>query len=179
MYVQVDTLFMIWPTTCWKNCIFNIDDMDARRNRTLSHMRTNETWISKRNRTLYCLYIHLPYIRKQVCMQTEEALIRLHKCLSLQLAYVDSYNVRLLLQWPRQFELLKWRSAKARGACQSCQFYTSHWTCWSLICPINIISIISGNWQWLWRYSVQRIQTNALLYLQEIYQLHSSMIFNI
>ena len=56
-------------------------------------------------------------------MQTEEALIRLHKCLSFQLAYVDGYNVRLLLQWPRQFVLLIRRSVKARRACKSCRFY--------------------------------------------------------
>ena len=30
-------------------------------------------------------------------MQTEEALIRLHECLSLQLAYVDSYNVTMYI----------------------------------------------------------------------------------
>ena len=45
--------------------------------------------------------------------------------------------------------------------------------------PVNFISVISENWQWLWRYSVQRIQQKALLYLMEIYQLHSSMTFNI
>ena len=28
MYVQVDTLFLIRPTTCWKYCIFNIVYMD-------------------------------------------------------------------------------------------------------------------------------------------------------
>ena len=48
MYIsaQVDTLFLIWPTTCWKYCNFNIDFMAVRmytfaRNRTLSHMRTH------------------------------------------------------------------------------------------------------------------------------------------
>ena len=60
-----------------------------------------------------------------VCMQKEEGLIRLHKCLSLQSAFVDSYNIHLLLQWPQQFELLKRRSVKARGACNSCRFYVS------------------------------------------------------
>ena len=35
------------------------------------------------------------------------------------------YNVQILLQWPRQFELLKWRSVKARGACKACRFYVS------------------------------------------------------
>ena len=69
-------------------------------------------------------FVHILENRLWVCMQME-ALIRLHKCLSLQLAYVDSYNVHLLLQWPRQFELLKRRSVKARGACKSCRFYVS------------------------------------------------------
>ena len=133
MYIQVDALFITWPTTCWKYCIFNIDNMDAKmdifaRNHTLSHMRTNEVWIIKRNCALFIAHICIClYSRKHVwvCMQTEEALIGLHKCLSLQLAYVDSYNVRLLLQWPRQFELLKRRSVNACGACKSCRFYVS------------------------------------------------------
>ena len=58
MYVQVDTVFMKWPTTCWKYRIFNIDYMDAKidifeKNRTLSRMRTNEALISKRNSALF------------------------------------------------------------------------------------------------------------------------------
>ena len=37
------------------------------RNRTLSHMRTNETWISKRNYADFIVYIYIcPYSRKQV-----------------------------------------------------------------------------------------------------------------
>ena len=58
LYVQVDTLFMIWPITCWKYCIFNIDHMDAKidhfeRNRTILHMRTNEACISKSKCALF------------------------------------------------------------------------------------------------------------------------------
>ena len=94
------------------------------RNRTLSHMRTNEAWISMRNCALFIVYIYIcPYSRKQI--MGLHALIRLHKCLSLQLAYVDSYKVHLLLQWPRQFELLKRRLVKACGARKSCRFYVS------------------------------------------------------
>ena len=100
--------------TCWKYCIFSINSMDAKmdilaRNRTLSHMRTNEDWISKRNCALFIFYIYIyPYSRKQGIgfHANGGGLHRLHKCLSFQLAYVDSCNVRLLLQWPRQFELL-------------------------------------------------------------------------
>ena len=72
MYVQVGTLFMIWPKTCWKYCIYNTDYIDAKmdifaRNRTLSHMRTNETWISRRNYAVFIVYIYIcPYSRKQV-----------------------------------------------------------------------------------------------------------------
>ena len=72
-YVQVDTLFLIRPTTCWKYCIFNIVYMDHAkmnifaRNRTLSHMRTNEAWISKRYCAPFIVYIYIcPYSRKQV-----------------------------------------------------------------------------------------------------------------
>ena len=69
MYVQVDTLFMIWQTTCWKSFYFTIECMDAKedifaRNRTLSHTRTNEAWFSKRNCALYCLYLHLSVLSK-------------------------------------------------------------------------------------------------------------------
>ena len=71
IYVQVDTFF-IWPTTCWKYCIFNIDYIDAKmdnfaRNRTLSHTRTNEAWISKRYYALFIVYIYIcPYSWIQV-----------------------------------------------------------------------------------------------------------------
>ena len=75
MYVQDDKLFIIWPTTCWKYCIFNIDDMDAKmdivaRNRTLWHMRTNDALISKRNCALLIIYIHIcPHSRKQFAIK--------------------------------------------------------------------------------------------------------------
>ena len=52
------------------------------------------------------------------------------------------------------------------------------WLYLIFFCPINIISVISGNWQRLWRYTVQRIQQKAHFFLKEIYQLHSYMIFN-
>ena len=71
MYVQVDTLFMIRPTTCWKYCIFNSDYMDHAkmnnfaRNRTLSYMRTNEAWIIKRYCAPFIVYIYIcPYSQK-------------------------------------------------------------------------------------------------------------------
>ena len=72
MYVQVDTLFMIWPKSCWKYCIFNIDSLDAKmdifaRNRTLSHMQTNEAWISKLICAQFIVSIYIcPYSLKHV-----------------------------------------------------------------------------------------------------------------
>ena len=51
---------------------FQHDYIDAKmdifaRNRTLSHVRTNEIWISKRNYALFIVYIYsCPYSRKQV-----------------------------------------------------------------------------------------------------------------
>ena len=135
------SFILVWFSTyvielhhCWKYCNFNIDSMDVKmdtfaRHRTLSHMRTNKAWISKRDCALLTVYIYIcPYSRKQVmgCMQTEDALIRQHKCLSLKLAYVDSYAyVFCCSDHDSQFELLKRWSVKARGTCKSCRFYVS------------------------------------------------------
>ena len=125
--------FMIWPTNCWKYCISTLT-IDAKmdifaRNRTLSHMRTNEPWISKRNCALFIVYIYIsPYSRKQVMGfhangggldQTAQM-----PFITIDI-YVERYNVRLLLQWPGQFESLIRRSVIARETWKSCRFYVS------------------------------------------------------
>ena len=85
---------------------------------------------------------------------------------------------------------------RCEGWCWSSFLFTSHflggkqtasyktkiqssWWYFIVFTPLIIISIISKNWRCLWLYSAQRIQQKALLYLKEIYQLHSNMLFNV